>query len=147
MIKDGLWLRKQRKRATIHQSRPRRPRLGELVQIDGSPHDWFEGRAPRCTLIVFIGDATSRLYVQDVRANKCSCIIYTSAIHGGRMPVLQEQKPVCPCIFPQQRPLNRLWKPAISSLTSTVAQSLYIAISTASFGSIIPRKRNRKRTN
>jgi hypothetical protein len=35
--------------------------MGELVQIDGSPHDWFEGRAPRCTLIVFIDDASSRL--------------------------------------------------------------------------------------
>ena len=61
MIKDGLWRGKQRKKAAIHQSRPRRPRLGELVQIDGSPHDWFEGRGPRCTLIVFIDDATSRL--------------------------------------------------------------------------------------
>ena len=34
---------------------------GELVQIDGSPHDWFEGRAPRCTLLVFVDDATSRI--------------------------------------------------------------------------------------
>ena len=31
------------------------------MQIDGSPHDWFEGRAPRCTLIVFVDDATGRL--------------------------------------------------------------------------------------
>ncbi len=37
------------------------PRFGELIQIDGSPHDWFEGRGPRCTLIVFIDDATGRL--------------------------------------------------------------------------------------
>ena len=66
MIEDGLWLGKWRKKACIHQSRPRRPRLGELVQIDGSPHDWFEGCTPRCNLIVFIDDATSRLYVQDV---------------------------------------------------------------------------------
>ena len=41
--------------------RVRRPRFGELFQIDGSPHDWFEGRGPRCTLIVFIDDATGRL--------------------------------------------------------------------------------------
>ena len=61
MLKDGLWRGKQRKKAAIHQSRPRRPRLGEPVQIDGSPHDWFEGRGPRCTLMVFIDDATSRL--------------------------------------------------------------------------------------
>lgn len=39
----------------------RRPSYGELIQIDGSPHDWFENRGPRCTLIVFIDDATSAL--------------------------------------------------------------------------------------
>jgi hypothetical protein len=41
--------------------RERRARRGELIQIDGSPHDWFEGRAPRCCLLVFIDDATSEL--------------------------------------------------------------------------------------
>ena len=56
-----LWQTKSRKRVRIHQRRPRRPCIGELIQIDGSPHDWFEGRAPRCTLIVFIDDATSQL--------------------------------------------------------------------------------------
>lgn len=61
MITDGLWEPKRRKQARVHQRRPRRPCPGELVQIDGSPHDWFEGRGPRCTLIVFIDDATSRL--------------------------------------------------------------------------------------
>lgn len=61
MMAGGLWQAKSRKQAHIHQRRPRRPRLGELVQIDGSPHDWFEERGPRCTLIVFIDDATSRL--------------------------------------------------------------------------------------
>ena len=35
--------------------------VGDLVQIDGSPHAWFEGRGPVCTLIVYIDDATSRL--------------------------------------------------------------------------------------
>lgn len=61
MIADGLWVGKSRKAAKIHPSRPRRSCRGELVQIDGSPHDWFEGRAPRCTLIVFIDDATGAL--------------------------------------------------------------------------------------
>lgn len=41
--------------------RERRARLGELVQIDGYPFDWFEGRADRCTLPVFIDDATGKL--------------------------------------------------------------------------------------
>jgi hypothetical protein len=40
--------------------RNRRARFGELVQIDGSEHDWFEGRGPKCTLLVFIGDATGQ---------------------------------------------------------------------------------------
>jgi hypothetical protein len=53
----------------IHQLRERRPRWGELVQIDGSPHAWFENRAPKCTLLVFVDDATSRLmYLQFVDA-------------------------------------------------------------------------------
>lgn len=61
MMAEGLWQAKSRKQAHIHQRRPRRPRIGELIQIDGSPHDWFEGRGSYCTLIVFIDDATSRL--------------------------------------------------------------------------------------
>jgi len=61
MIEGGLWHPKGRKQARAFQMRERRPCVGELVQIDGSPHDWFEGRAPSCTLIVFIDDATSRL--------------------------------------------------------------------------------------
>ena len=57
----GLWRPKARRVRRVFQLRERRARFGELIQIDGSPHDWFEGRAPRCTLIVFIDDATSRL--------------------------------------------------------------------------------------
>jgi transposase len=60
-IKHGLWRPKRRRVKKLFQVRERRPRFGELVQIDGSPHDWFEGRGPRCTLIVFIDDATGRL--------------------------------------------------------------------------------------
>ena len=61
MIADDLWMPKQRKTKRVFQLRPRRERFGELIQIDGSPHDWFEGRSDSCTLIVFIDDATSRL--------------------------------------------------------------------------------------
>lgn len=61
MIADGLWQPKRRRQARIHQRRPRRPCYGELIQIDGSPHDWFEGRGEPCCLIVFIDDATSQL--------------------------------------------------------------------------------------
>ena len=60
-IRLGLWRPRRRRAKKVFQVRERRPRFGELVQIDGSPHDWFEGRGPRCTLIVFIDDATGRL--------------------------------------------------------------------------------------
>ena len=61
MIGATLWKGRSRKVARIHQSRLRRPQFGELVQIDGSHHDWFEGRAAKCCLFVFIDDATSKL--------------------------------------------------------------------------------------
>lgn len=61
MIEAGLWTAKAAKRAVLHQTRYRRDRRGELVQVDGSDHDWFEGRAPRCSLLVYIDDATSEL--------------------------------------------------------------------------------------
>lgn len=61
MINDNIWKPKSRKHPKTFQLRERRPRFGELIQIDGSPHDWFEGRAESCTLIVFIDDATGNL--------------------------------------------------------------------------------------
>jgi hypothetical protein len=61
MIEADLWRPKRPARPVVHQMRERRPRLGELVQIDGSPHAWFEDRGPRCTLLVYIDDATGRL--------------------------------------------------------------------------------------
>ena len=68
LIGEGLWKAKCVRRPVIHQLRERWARCGELVQIDGSPHDWFEGRAPKCTLLVF-DDASSRLmYLQFVAA-------------------------------------------------------------------------------
>jgi len=61
MIAEGWWKAKRAKRLPVHQMRERRACFGELVQIDGSDHDWFEGRAPRCTLLVYIDDATGQL--------------------------------------------------------------------------------------
>lgn len=61
MITVGLWIAKERTIVPLHQLRERRECLGELVQADGSPHDWLEGRAPKCTLLVFIDDATGKL--------------------------------------------------------------------------------------
>lgn len=61
MIADGLWVPYAQRQPRVYQPRHRRDCLGELVQIDGSHHDWFEGRSPKCCLLVFIDDATGRL--------------------------------------------------------------------------------------
>ena len=60
MIHAGLWTPRHRK--VLHRAwRPRRACVGELVQLDGSDHAWFEARGPRCVLLLYIDDATSRL--------------------------------------------------------------------------------------
>jgi hypothetical protein len=61
MIAAGLWKDRRTRLKAVHQPRYRRDCLGELIQIDGSEHWWFEGRGPQCTLLVYIDDATSRL--------------------------------------------------------------------------------------
>jgi len=60
MRRDGIWVSRV-ERLRFQQPRYRREHVGELVQIDGSDHRWFEDRAPACTLLVFVDDATSRL--------------------------------------------------------------------------------------
>jgi len=60
MIAEGLWLSRTQRR-TFHQPRLRRESYGELIQIDGSDHRWFEQRGEPCTLLVFIDDATGKL--------------------------------------------------------------------------------------
>jgi len=61
MTEDGLWVPRARREPRIQQPRRRRPCRGELIQIDGCDHEWFEERAPRCTLLVFVDDATGAL--------------------------------------------------------------------------------------
>ncbi|MEC4723891.1 ISNCY family transposase [Noviherbaspirillum sp. CPCC 100848] len=61
MMEAGLWIPRRLRSSTIYQPRNRRHCVGELIQIDGSDHAWFEDRAPACTLLVYIDDATSRL--------------------------------------------------------------------------------------
>jgi len=60
MIATGAWCAKRR--GARHRAwRERRPRIGMLAQMDGSHHDWFEGRGPKCVLLLIIDDATSRI--------------------------------------------------------------------------------------
>src|ERR671938_1055137 len=59
--RGGLWVDRKQRLKRVHQPRPRRECIGELVQIDGCEHWWFEDRGPQCTLLVFVDDATGRL--------------------------------------------------------------------------------------
>ncbi len=81
MISDGIWLSRKHRR-TFHQPRLRRECFGELIQIDGSDHYWFEDRAPPCTLLVFIDDATGT-YAITVQKARC----YFDALSGICLPI------------------------------------------------------------
>jgi transposase len=61
MITEEIWKPKKAKKDEVHQMRERRACYGELVQLDGSPHRWFEERGEACDLLVYIDDATGQL--------------------------------------------------------------------------------------
>ena len=61
LLEDGLW-KKHRRHKTHRQWRERKDHYGEMLQMDGSHHDWFEGRGPKCVLMGYIDDATGRVY-------------------------------------------------------------------------------------
>ncbi|EHA2520053.1 ISNCY family transposase [Salmonella enterica] len=61
MVKAGFWIPRKQRAPKIQQPRYRRACCGELIQIDGCDHHWFENRAPACTALVYVDDATSRL--------------------------------------------------------------------------------------
>lgn len=61
LIESGDW-QQGRKRQKHREWRQRKRHRGEMVQMDGSHHDWFEGRAPWCVLMAYIDDATGRIH-------------------------------------------------------------------------------------
>lgn len=63
LLEEGIWARKKR-RKPYRSRRKRRACFGELVQFDGSPHDWFEGRRSACCLMVMVDDATGITYAR-----------------------------------------------------------------------------------
>jgi len=72
MVENAIWSSRKRKQIKVHQRRDPRDCWGELLQMDGSYHDWFEQRAPECCLIVLIDDATSRImWLQFVHWESC----------------------------------------------------------------------------
>lgn len=62
MVVHGLWQVRSCRRGRIYQWRERKHHVGEMVQMDGSEHDWLEGRGPELVLMGYIDDATSRFF-------------------------------------------------------------------------------------
>ena len=89
MAEEGLWRSRKRRGMRVHQSRPRRSALGELVQIDGSPHAWFEDRGPYCTLIV--SSSTQQLPPWPADSSLCRPSLYRWPQLGGAVRVAVEQ--------------------------------------------------------
>jgi transposase len=87
MIEEGVWKAKKARKVEVHQMRERRACHGELEQMDGTDHDWFEGRGERCTLLVMIDDATGRLgalsfVVEESFFGYCGLLRQYLAAHG-----------------------------------------------------------------
>lgn len=90
MIGEALWEAKRARRKRAFQLRERRASVGELVQIDGSPHAWLEDRGPRCTLILFVDDASG--YVKYARFEPVETT--RAYLHGLRSYVSAFGRPV-----------------------------------------------------
>jgi len=87
MLVEGLWKAKKARKVEVHQMRERRACQGELEQMDGTDHDWFEGRSERCTLLVMIDDATGKLgalsfVVEESFFGYCGLLRQYLATHG-----------------------------------------------------------------
>jgi hypothetical protein len=106
MIQNGVWVPHKKKRPVIHQQRKRRARCGELVQIDGSPHAWFEDRGDLCVLISFVDDATGRTYgrffkTETTRAYMVTAWVYFSkygrplAFYSDKHSIFRINRPGC----------------------------------------------------
>jgi transposase len=90
MTDAGLWIPRRQRPPKVYQPRARRACLGELIQIDGSDHRWFEERAPACTLLVYVDDATSRLMALHFTASESTF----SYFEATRAYLEQHGKPV-----------------------------------------------------
>ncbi len=88
MTEAGFWVPRRQRPPKVYQPRARRACLGELIQIDGSEHRWFEDRAPQCTLLVYVDDATSRLMMLHFTATES-----TFSYFGLRGPTEARQCP------------------------------------------------------
>jgi transposase len=105
----GLWIPRKQRPPKIHQPRNRRSCVGELIQIDGSDHRWFEDRAPACTLLVFIDDATSRLMTLHFTATESTFSYFEATrqyldTYGKPVAIYSDRASVFHCNNPASTP-------------------------------------------
>jgi len=88
LIEAGLW-RVGHKERVHRRRRPRRERFGELVQIDGSDHEWFGDRGPRATLMVMVDDATGRvmLHMAEQETTRDALLVVRKWVRRYGVPV------------------------------------------------------------
>lgn len=77
----------QRKKRPHRKYRTRRSAIGELVQFDGSEHDWFEGRGPRCVLLHAIDDASGRAFLRFAPSEDAANVLQTWRIYCQRFGI------------------------------------------------------------
>lgn len=90
MIEAGFWVDRRTAQRRVYQPRYRRESFGELIQIDGSEHAWFEDRGPKACLLVFVDDATSRI----VELRFCAAESTFDYMHSARRYLERHGKPV-----------------------------------------------------
>jgi len=106
MTDNGTWIPNKKRCPVIHQQRPRRARWGELKQVDGSPHAWFEERGEPCALINFVDDATGQTFGQFSESETTKAYMITLkkyiikfgiplALYSDRHGIFRVNKPGC----------------------------------------------------
>ncbi|WP_299349016.1 ISNCY family transposase [uncultured Maritalea sp.] len=117
MIQAGIWMsRKDQRKQHIHQPRNRRECFGELIQIDGSHHWWFEERGPRCALLVFIDDATSKI----LHLRFCKTENAFDYFHAAKECLSQYGKPLA--FYSDKHAVFRTIHPSVKDATSGMTQ-------------------------
>jgi hypothetical protein len=82
MMANELWIPRSNRLKRPYQPRYNRDCFGELIQFDGSYHDWFKGRAAKCCLLVYIDDATGKLlHLRFVRLKRPLIIAFNPNLH------------------------------------------------------------------
>lgn len=88
LIEKGLWTLGRRKRQQHRSWRERKECFGQMVQLDGSDHDWFEGRRDRAVLMGMVDDATNQTVARffEEETTEASYTVFEAWVHEHGLP-------------------------------------------------------------